>query len=224
MLWLRTFYNLSSFFLGGFLGYGLIQIFLFNKSQQNAETKDILKDDLFNEVKILCWIMISPKYHLTRGVHIKKTWGRKCNKLLFMSSEHDPVIDSIALPGMKEKITHLWSKTRKAFQLIHDEYLEEADWFLKADDDTYMIMENLRQMLFQYNPKTALYLGQRLISNESRDGFMQGGAYVLSKKAVKKFIKLYPNCRKKDGWAEDLYMGKKKIYDKILKRIIKRAN
>lgn len=63
--------------------------------------------------------MIPPKFHHTRGIHIKNTWGRRCNKLLFMSSTHDPEIDSIPLP-MDEKITHLWTKTKKAFQFIHD--------------------------------------------------------------------------------------------------------
>jgi glycoprotein-N-acetylgalactosamine 3-beta-galactosyltransferase len=166
-----------------------------------------LSDELYDKVKVLCWIMISPKFHKTRGVVIKNTWGRRCNKLLFMSSEHDPEINSIALPDMKEKKSHLWTKTKKSFQLIHDEYLKDYDWILKADDDTFMVMENVREMLYQYRPETALYFGQRMIGNVSIDGFMQGGAYILSKKAVQKFVKLYKNCRKKDGWAEDLYMG-----------------
>lgn len=206
---------MARFVLGVVIGLCLFQVISWSlqKTRKNDSLReDDLADELFDKVKVLCWIMISPNYHRTRGVHIKNTWGRRCNKLLFMSSEHDPIIDSIALPNMKEKITHLWSKTRKSFQLIHDEYLNEADWFLKADDDTYMMIENLRLMLYQYNPKTALYFGHRLVSNESRDGFMQGGAYVLSKKAVKKFVKLYPDCRKKDGWAEDLYMGEKFLF------------
>lgn len=168
-----------------------------------------LSDKLFDEVKILCWVMISPENHRTRGVHIKNTWGKRCNKLLFMSSEDDQEIGAIALP-MIEKITHLWTKVRKAFQYIydHDELINNYDWFLKADDDTYMIMENLRHMLYQYRPQTALYFGQRLIKKNTLEGFMQGGAYVLSRKAVQKFVKLYPkHCRQKDGWPEDLFMG-----------------
>lgn len=166
-----------------------------------------LADELYDKVKVLCWVMICPKYHKTRGIHIKNTWGRKCNKLLFMSSEHDSEIGSIALPNMKEKKNHLWSKTKKSFELINKEYLKEYDWILKADDDTYMVMENVRELLSQYNPETSLYFGHRMISNRSIDGFMQGGAYILSRKAVQKFVKTNKNCRKKDGWAEDLYMG-----------------
>ena len=181
-----------------------------NQINQNELYEESLADDLFERVKVLCWIMISPEFHHTRGVHIKNTWGRRCNKILFMSSIEDPELESIALP-VKEKINHLWSKTKEAFKYISEHHLNDADWFLKADDDTYMVMENLRHMLFQYRPQTSLYFGQRLTSNETLDGFMQGGAYVLSKKAVQKFVKLYPNCRQKDAWAEDKFLGERKI-------------
>lgn len=204
------------FVFGILFGINLFQIYLWligklihpvseSQFKINLYESD-LADELFRNVKVLCWIMISPKFHHTRGVHIKKTWGRRCNKLLFMSSIADPEIDSIALP-VTEKITHLWSKTKEAFKYINDHHLNDADWFLKADDDTYMIMENVRHMLYQYKPETSLYFGHRMLGNDSLDGFMQGGAYILSKKAVQKFVKLYSNCRKKDGWAEDRFMG-----------------
>ncbi|KER23538.1 hypothetical protein T265_14620, partial [Opisthorchis viverrini] len=39
--------------------------------------------------KILCYINTYPATHLSRALHVKLTWARKCNKHLFMSSETD---------------------------------------------------------------------------------------------------------------------------------------
>lgn len=90
---------------------------------------------LFNEVKILCWVMTSPKNHKKKAIHVKKTWGKRCNKLLFMSSIEDPELESVALP-VKEGRDNLWAKTKEAFKYVYQHHLDDADWILKADDDT----------------------------------------------------------------------------------------
>ena len=99
----------------------------------------ILQLFLYPGGRILCWIPITTKNSsLRRAQLIKKTWGRKCDLLLFKGPENsisDPSLSLIALP-MKESYAHLWGITKEALKHIHDYYLDKADWFFKADDDT----------------------------------------------------------------------------------------
>lgn len=65
-------------------------------------------------------------------------------------------------------------------------------------------------MLAQYNPNTSLYFGHRYAVEQIKDGYMAGGGYVLSRKALEKFNKnLLKNltiCHA-DGGSEDWEMG-----------------
>ena len=70
---------------------------------------------LAGRVRVLCWIMTGPANHKTKAVHVKATWGRRCNSLLFMSSQEDEELGSVAL-GVPEGHDNLWAKTREAFR------------------------------------------------------------------------------------------------------------
>ena len=58
-------------------------------------------------------------------------------------------------------------------------YRDKADWFLKADDDTYVILENMRYMLKDYKSTDPTYFGLRFVHHEyteHKEGYMSGGA------------------------------------------------
>nr|CAD7572922.1 unnamed protein product [Timema californicum] len=122
----------------------------------------------------------------------------------------DTSLPTVALP-VKEGRDFLWAKTKEAFKYIYKHYLDQADFFMKADDDTYVVVENLRYMLSEYSPMSPIYFGCRF-KPFVKQGYMSGGAgYVLSKAAVTRFVEdALPNkdCRQDHGGSEDVEIGK----------------
>ena len=104
-----------------------------------------------------------------------------------------PFVSDPNLPAINVNVTegrnNLWSKTKRAFAYMYEHHKDEADWFLKADDDTYTVVENLRYMLQPYDASKPIYFGCKFKPYVSQ-GYMSGGAgYVLSKEALRRFVK-----------------------------------
>ena len=49
----------------------------------------------------------------------------------------------------------------QAFAYVWENHRDEADWFLKADDDTFVILENLKDLLRNYNSEKPIQFGHR---------------------------------------------------------------
>lgn len=70
-------------------------------------------------------------------------------------------------------------------KFIHRNYIDEYDWFIKADDDTFLIVENLRFLLAAYLPDEPIYFGHKF----NTTGYFSGGSdYVMSRQTVRIFV------------------------------------
>lgn len=137
----------------GFLIGALPVLFLFHffkPQQQNMKKFDFLSDIckkeyskrynetlsnfLYNEVKVLCMVLTQPDNHDTKASTVKRTWGKRCNKLIFVSSINDTKLGTIVFPFEESRET-LGLKTKFGFKYISENYINDFDWFLKADDD-----------------------------------------------------------------------------------------
>ncbi|XP_032906602.1 glycoprotein-N-acetylgalactosamine 3-beta-galactosyltransferase 1-like isoform X1 [Amblyraja radiata] len=179
----------------------------FNITQHKDENRD-LADDLYKRVRILCWVMTGPQNLKKKTEHVKATWAKKCNSVLFMSSKKNKDFPTVGL-DVKEGRQHLNRKTIEAFRYVFDHHLNEADWFLKADDDTYVIVDNLRWLLSTHSPDQPIFFGRKF-KPFVQQGFMSGGAgYVLSREALKRYVGAFKTgkCNYSTG-AEDVAVSK----------------
>ncbi|XP_061183133.1 glycoprotein-N-acetylgalactosamine 3-beta-galactosyltransferase 1-B-like [Saccostrea echinata] len=169
-------------------------------------------DELYKKVRILCFV-ITTSSKLSKAVPVvNATWGRRCNKVLFVLC---PVKDTDQLflntCHIREGSSHLMAKVRHAFKVSYDKYLNDYDWFLKADDDTYLVIENLRYVLSHHDPNDPGYLGYHF-QKFMYQGYASGGAgYVISRKGLKQLVEKGFNMEeercKTDGEIEDKFIG-----------------
>ncbi|KAK6174136.1 hypothetical protein SNE40_017469 [Patella caerulea] len=180
-----------------------------------ADDKTLIIDDrdaqqLMTNIKVLCLITTVTGSLETKVKAVNDTWARRCDRTLYIIGDpSSPTrlqgdILTLKVPNGRG---HLTAKSSQALKFVHSRFLMDYDWFLKADDDTYIVMENLKFLLSHYSPNTPVYLGH-LFKKYSKYGYMSGGAgYVLSRRALRKMVqhgyRSAGKCRN-DGSDEDV--------------------
>ena len=112
--------------------------------------------------RILCFILTSPQHFLTRTKAVNETWAPRCNRYFFVTEYPPNNISSpefnftndipiLPLKNIQGGYDHLTQKVALAFLYAYEHYFNDFDWFVKADDDTYLIVENLKMFLKQQN-------------------------------------------------------------------------
>ena len=133
-------------------------------------------------MRLLCWVLTSSETLDTRAIHVKNTWGKRCDILLFASDKENKTFGTMPIttePGYKQ----LPRKVNKALDYIYQNYLDKADWFVKCDDDTYLVVENLKYFLSSENSSAPVWYGHRFVTL-----YNSGGAgYVLSREALRRY-------------------------------------
>ncbi|BFY98587.1 hypothetical protein BsWGS_01628 [Bradybaena similaris] len=184
-----------------------------NNNQYTDSELSLLEDDhiakeMSKKVRVLIWVMTSPETLATKAQAIKETWGKRCNIVIYFSSMTDPTFPTVGL-DISEGRSHLTGKTMAAFRYIYENHFHEADWFMKADDDTYVIVENLRYFLSIKDTTEPIYYGHLFKVNVQQGYYSGGSGYVISKEALHRFGTKAVNssiCRA-DGGDEDVEFG-----------------
>jgi glycoprotein-N-acetylgalactosamine 3-beta-galactosyltransferase len=113
------------------------------------------------EIRIYCFILTTPKYFDTRARAVNLTWAPRCDKFSFISEYSN---DTKGLPiapiaNLSSGYRHLTQKTTLALHYVYENFLNDYDWFVKADDDTYLFVENLKSFLKEQNTSKPITFG-----------------------------------------------------------------
>ncbi|XP_041379385.1 glycoprotein-N-acetylgalactosamine 3-beta-galactosyltransferase 1-like [Gigantopelta aegis] len=157
-----------------------------NRHVDSSNHSDIVARELAERVRVLCWVMTSPENVETRVKYVVRTWARRCNKLVIISSKVNDTYGIVAI-NVSEGRGQLTQKTLGGFHYVYKHHLDDADWFLKADDDTYVIMENLRYFLSQKDTNEPVYFGHHFNSIGTFEYSSGGSGFVVSKEALKRY-------------------------------------
>ncbi|CAF5030708.1 unnamed protein product, partial [Rotaria sp. Silwood1] len=164
--------------------------------------------------RLFCFVLTNEANLENRARAVYETWGRRCGRFVLVTrlnssikckNENGKSVGKCELPIENiptlpdETYSHLSDKVRASL-IFFNKYYPNYDWYLKADDDTYIIVENLLRFLIstiKRYPKPLLY-GYRF----REDYYVSGGAgYVLTRQAVdllSSYIKndsIYSDCK-----------------------------
>lgn len=167
---------------------GLVIGLILNKFSTNDSTKSLkraVQDVLYEsktardfhkikKIRILCMLNTSPWNH-RRAIHIKRLWGKNCDKLLFASTITDINLGIMGF-DIPDKHYYVWAKEKRMIQYVYKNFFDKYDWFYKADDDSFAIMENLRYFLHSYSSEDPLIFGYKFNTTAHRWGYFSGGA------------------------------------------------
>ncbi|XP_014670184.1 PREDICTED: glycoprotein-N-acetylgalactosamine 3-beta-galactosyltransferase 1-like [Priapulus caudatus] len=180
-----------------------------NDRTNNGGTTTTNINETNGEPRIFCLVLTSPENVRARAVHARDTWTRRCDGRAFYSSSPDPSLPAVPLP-VADGWENLWAKTNAAFRDAHRRRGGAADWFLKTDDDTYVVVDNLRRLL--RGRRGDEYVGRHFAAaGDVEQGYMSGGAgYALSAGALGRFAREgAAACLRADTPAnEDVEMGR----------------
>lgn len=158
------------------------------------------------KLRILCYVPTGPKNFKSRVPALNQTWTKNCDIFLFMTGLDQPDIHSVGL-NVTEGWGALTAKTMAAFRYVFKNHFNDADWFIKADDDTFLVVENLKYFLASKDTNSPVFYGHHFGIHVNQGYFGGGAGYVLSKEALRRFGGVKYNVCREIGGAEDLEMG-----------------
>lgn len=116
----------------------------------------------YNKNLLFVGVMTAAKYLDTRAKAVYNTWGRQVpGKVMFYSSEvsYSKFVPLVALKDVDDR----YPPQKKSFEMlkhIHDNFIDQYEWFLRADDDVYIRTDRLEHLLRSVDSRKPWFIGK----------------------------------------------------------------
>ncbi|ELK24185.1 Chondroitin sulfate synthase 1 [Myotis davidii] len=166
--------------------------------------------------------MTAQKYLQTRAVAVYRTWSKTIpGRVEFFSSEGSDT--SIPIPIVPLRgVDDSYPPQKKSFMMLkymHDHYLDQYEWFMRADDDVYIKGDRLESFLRSLNSSEPLFLGQTGLGTteemgklalEPGENFCMGGpGVIMSREVLRRMVPHIGKClREMYTTHEDVEVGR----------------
>ena len=134
---------------------------------------DLLKQEYLMKDTVLIGILTQQEYLHTRAQAVYETWGQDVSGVVFFVGEDCNVSANLShLPIIKLKgiPDHVYPPLKKAFavmQYMYDNFINQYNWFIRADDDMYVRGELLMDLLKKMSPYEKVYLGRAGVGKDN---------------------------------------------------------
>uniref|UniRef100_A0A8C1W7T5 Hexosyltransferase n=1 Tax=Cyprinus carpio TaxID=7962 RepID=A0A8C1W7T5_CYPCA len=136
-----------------------------------------------------------------------RTWAKTIpGKVEFFSSEGSDTTIPIPIVAL-QNVDDSYPPQKKSFMMLkymHDHYLDQFEWFMRADDDVYIKSEKLESFLRSLNSSEAIFLGQTgmgardelgKLALEPGENFCMGGpGVIMSREVLRRMVPHIRQC------------------------------
>ncbi|ESP05353.1 hypothetical protein LOTGIDRAFT_152198 [Lottia gigantea] len=151
--------------------------------------------------------MTAKKFIDTRGLSAFRTWVNSINgKVMFFSSEGSKSkygVPVVPLPGVDDS----YPPQKKSFMMLkymHDHFIENYEWFVRADDDVFIKGDKLEKFLRSINSSKPQFIGQAgvgkqeelgMLSLTATENFCMGGpGMIFSRETLRRMAPYVGDC------------------------------
>lgn len=159
------------------------------KVEVNETARFLVSDDtnvadtLAKAIKVLCWVHES-KLEKDRIDAIKNTWGARCTQFITITSSGQNSTNIFNIPNGVNGTSNI----ENAYRFIYSQYSNKFDWFLKTSHSLYVVMENLRFKLFEFDANDGVAVGLALTNKQNLTYLSDKAGYAVNALGLKKLV------------------------------------